>query len=218
LAIYATAQSREERRDVLVAAMRDIRLAAIVSPGEDGLHATHAPVVVHEGGGALWLEFHVARPNPHWKLAPSTALAIFQGPSAYVHPGWYPSKAEHGRVVPTWTYVVVHAHGRLTAFDDRDELLAHVSELTRQKEAGREDAWQVTDAPESYIDAMSRGIVGMRLAVDRLEGSWKLNQHKSDADRAGVLAGLAGEADNDARLISTLMEQAEKNRSTAGNR
>lgn len=216
--MYAPAQSQEKRRGVLVAAMRDIGLAAVVSPSEEGLHATHAPVLVREHGDDLLLEFHVARPNPHWKLAPGNAIAIFQGPSAYIHPGWYAGKQEHGKVVPTWAYVVVHAHGRLSTFDDRDELVRHVSELTREKEAGREHPWEVADAPVQYIDAMTRGIIGLRLAVERLEGSWKLNQHKSDHDRAGVMAGLSAEAHDDARAISSLMEQAEKNRPPAGNR
>ena len=102
--MYAPHQFREERRNVLVAAMRDIQLAAIVTPGADGLCATHAPVVVREQDDALVLEFHVARQNPHWKLVGAKSLMIFQGPQAYIHPGWYESKAEHGRAVPTWPW------------------------------------------------------------------------------------------------------------------
>jgi transcriptional regulator len=109
--MYVPQQFREERRDVLVTAMRDIQLAAIVTQDADGPCATHAPVVLREEGEELLLEFHVARQNPHWQLAGQKTLAIFQGPQAYIHPGWYRSKAEHGRVVPTWTYVMVHAHG-----------------------------------------------------------------------------------------------------------
>ena len=213
--MYVPPQFREERRDVLVAAMRDIQLAAIVTQDADGPCATHAPVVVREEGDDLLLEFHVARQNPHWQLAGQKSLAIFQGPQAYIHPGWYRSKAEHGRVVPTWTYVMVHAHGTLAAMEGETELLSHLSQLTDRNETGREQPWAVSDAPEKYIHGMTRAIVGLRMKVERLEGSWKLNQHKSDGDRAGVQSGLAAEADTNARAISALMRGLESGRMPA---
>ena len=213
--MYVPQQFREERRDVLVAAMRDIQLAAIVTQDADGPCATHAPVVVREEGDDLLLEFHVARQNPHWQLAGQKSLAIFQGPQAYIHPGWYRSKAEHGRVVPTWTYVMVHAHGTLAAMEGETELLSHLSQLTDRNETGREQPWAVSDAPEKYIHGMTRAIVGLRMKVERLEGSWKLNQHKSDGDRAGVQSGLAAEADTNARAISALMRGLESGRMPA---
>ena len=213
--MYVPQQFREERRDVLVAAMRDIQLAAIVTQDADGPCATHAPVVVREEGDELLLEFHVARQNPHWQLAGQKTLAIFQGPQAYIHPGWYRSKAEHGRVVPTWTYVMVHAHGTLAAMEGETELLSHLSQLTDRNETGREQPWAVSDAPEKYIHGMTRAIVGLRMKVERLEGSWKLNQHKSDGDRAGVQSGLAAEADTNARAISALMRGLESGRMPA---
>ena len=213
--MYVPQQFREERRDVLVAAMRDIQLAAIVTQDADGPCATHAPVVVREEGDDLLLEFHVARQNPHWQLAGQKSLAIFQGPQAYIHPGWYRSKAEHGRVVPTWTYVMVHAHGTLAAMNGEAELLSHLAQLTDRNETGREQPWAVSDAPEKYIHGMTRAIVGLRMKVERLEGSWKLNQHKSDGDRAGVQSGLAAEADTNARAISALMRGLESGRMPA---
>ena len=213
--MYAPAQFREERRDVLVAAMRDIQLAAIVTQGADGPCATHAPVVLREQGEDLFLEFHVARQNPHWQLAGERSLVIFQGPQAYIHPGWYQSKAEHGRVVPTWTYVMVHAHGTLAAMDSEAELLAHLTQLTDRNEAGRDEPWAVSDAPEKYIQGMTRAIVGLRMKVDRLEGSWKLNQHKSDGDRAGVQSGLSNQTDPEAQAISALMRGLESGRAPA---
>jgi transcriptional regulator len=212
--MYAPQQFREERRDVLVAAMRDIQLAAIVTPDVDGLCASHAPVVVREEGDALLLEFHVARPNPHWKLAGARSLMIFQGPQAYIHPGWYESKAEHGRVVPTWTYVMVHAHGPIEAMETEAELLAHLAQLTNQNEVEREKPWSVSDAPERYINAMTRAIVGLRMRVELLEGSWKLNQHKSEGDRLGVQFGLSGEADPNSRSVSALMRELEDTRAS----
>lgn len=216
--MYIPQQFREERRDVLVAAMRDIQFAAIVTPGPDGLCATHAPVVVREEGDRLLLEFHVARGNPHWQLAGAQSMVIFQGPQAYIHPGWYASKAEHGRVVPTWTYVMVHAHGRLEAIETPAELLAHLVALTDRNEAGRTMPWAVSDAPEKYIDGMTRAIVGLRLTVERLEGSWKLNQHKSDGDRRGVQSGLATETAENSQSISTLMRDLEQARAPAADK
>ncbi len=216
--MYIPQQFREERRDVLVTAMRDIQFAAIVTPGPDGLCATHAPVVVREEGDRLLLEFHVARGNPHWQLAGAQSMVIFQGPQAYIHPGWYASKAEHGRVVPTWTYVMVHAHGRLETIETPAELLAHLVALTDRNEAGRTVPWAVSDAPEKYIDGMTRAIVGLRVTVERLEGSWKLNQHKSDGDRRGVQSGLATEADENSQSISTLMRDLEQARAAAADK
>ena len=207
--MYAPHQFREERRDVLVAAMRDIQLAAVVTSGSDGLVATHVPVVVREQADDLVLEFHVARQNPHWQLAGANSLMIFQGPQAYIHPGWYESKAEHGRVVPTWTYVMVHAHGLVEAMQTEDELLSHLNQLTDQNEARREKPWSVQDAPEKYIHGMTRAIVGLRMTVQKLEGSWKLNQHKNEADRTGVISGLSVESDPQANSISALMRGLE---------
>lgn len=214
--MYAPAQFREERRDVLVAAMRDIQLAAIVSAADGDFVATHVPVVVREDGARLLLETHVSRQNDHWKRAGTRALAIFQGPQAYVHPGWYESKRQHGKVVPTWTYVMIHARGMLECFDGEAELIEHVSRLTNRNEALREQPWAVSDAPERYIQTMIRGIVGLRLLVETLDGSWKLNQHKSDEDRAGVMDGLGQEADETARKVSELMRARETERAPAG--
>ncbi|MCC0044332.1 MAG: FMN-binding negative transcriptional regulator [Brucellaceae bacterium] len=207
--MYMPSSAREERRDVLIAAMRDIQFAALVSSGPEGLHATHLPILLREEGDDLLIEAHVAKGNPHWKLAGAPTLAIFQGPQAYIHPGWYESKKEHGRVVPTWTYIAVHAHGSIEAFDAQEELLDHVGRLTSQNEEKRAEPWAVTDAPEKYLDAMTRAIVGIRMRVERIEGSWKLNQHKSDADRAGVVSGLAAEERAGAQAISAQMQALE---------
>lgn len=190
---------------VLASAIRDIQFAALVTPTPDGIQATHVPMVVHPGKTAAEtvLETHVARPNPHWRAATDApSLAIFQGPQAYVSPSWYPSKAEHGKVVPTWTYVTVHAHGRLEAIHDEAWLARHLDELTRQNEAGRDEPWEVTDAPPEFIGALSRGIVGLRLTLTRLEGAWKLNQHKTVADREGTARGLAQSGEMGARLAA----------------
>ncbi len=213
--MYVPRQFREERRDVLVDAMREIQLATLVSAHPGGIEATHLPtLLVEEADGRLAIECHVARGNPHWKAAAdaTATIAIFQGPHAYVHPGWYAGKAEHGKVVPTWNYVAIHAHGRLETFDDAEEIGRHVARLTERNEALRDDPWSVADAPPDYIASMKKAIVGMRLGVERLEGSWKLIQHKPEADRLGAIAGLSGEADGNASAVAALMRQAEAER------
>jgi transcriptional regulator len=132
---------------------------------------------------------------------------IFQGPEAYIRPGWYPSKAEHGKVVPTWNYAVVHAYGRLEAVQDPAWLLAHVSELTRQQEAPHDAPWATTDAPESYLAVRARGIVGLKLVISRLEGKTKMSQNREDRDRAGVVQGLAERAQAEDAEIAALVEK-----------
>ncbi len=212
--MYVPRQFREERHDVLVAAMRDIQFATLVTAGPGGLEVTHLPTVLVEDGDEIALECHVARGNPHWRAAgdAEASIAIFQGPQAYVHPGWYASKKESGKAVPTWNYVAVHAHGTLGVFDDPEEIGRHVAQLTARNETGRADPWAVTDAPEDYIAGMKKAIVGMRLAVKRLEGSWKLIQHKPEADRIGAIAGLSAETAEDSRAVAELMRIAEAER------
>src|SRR5262249_22309736 len=139
---------------------------------------------------------HVARANPLWRDADNgSVLAVFQGAQAYVSPSWYPSKAATGQVVPTWNYTVAQAHGKLRAIDDAEWLRALVGSLTQQHEGNRAAPWHVSDAPDDYIDKMLRAIVGIEIAVHRLEGKWKHSQNRSTADRQGVAEGLSGEAE-----------------------
>ena len=190
------------------ALMRARPLAALVSTGPLGLYGTHLPTVLKDDGPFGTIECHLARANPHWKdlAAGGEALMIFQGPESYVTPNWYPSKALHGKTVPTWNYAVVHAYGRPAVMEDPDWKRRHVSELTAQQERGEAQPWAVTDAPESYVQAMLRGIVGFRFAIERLEGKWKMSQNREIPDRAGVVQGLRqrgeGEDAEVAKLVS----------------
>jgi transcriptional regulator len=174
------------------ALMRARPFAVLVTAGASGLYASHFPTVVKDVAPFGVVEFHLARANPHWKeLAEGNeALMIFQGPEGYITPGWYPSKAQHGKVVPTWNFAVVHAYGRPEAMQDAAWLRQHVTELTAQQERDQPKPWAPSDAPEKFIDAMVRGIVGFRFAVTRLEGKWKMNQNRDMTDRAGVVQGL----------------------------
>jgi transcriptional regulator len=184
--------SIEDRQDVIVNAIRDIQLATLVTPYSGGINVSHIPAVVHEDGSGIILEMHVARANPHWKMIEDAAqsVAIFQGPHAYVSPSYYPSKKEHGKAVPTWNYIAVHAHGIIETFQDAEELLIHLEELTGNNEKDRTVPWHIDDAPEKYMEQMKRGIVGLRLKVEHFEGAWKIDQHKSTADRTGLAKGL----------------------------
>lgn len=180
--------------DLLRAAMAEISFGALVTPHAAGMEITHVPWLVHVEEGRTFLESHVARANPHWQLAgQGGSVVIFQGPNAYISPSHYPSKQVHGKVVPTWAYITVHAHGTLTAIRDGDWLHRHVTDLSNRHEAGRAEPWTVSDAPVAYIAAMKRGIVGLRMEVTRMEGAWKVNQDKSEQDRAGTYHGLMGE-------------------------
>ena len=133
---------------------------------------------------------------------------IFQGAEGYVTPNWYPSKAVHGKVVPTWNYAVVHAYGRPEVMKDKDWLLRHVTELTTQQERNEAKPWVLSDAPDAYIEAMLRGIVGFRFAITRLEGKWKMSQNREVQDRVGVVKGLSTRAAGDdlemAEIVSRL--------------
>ena len=195
--MYCPSAFRQDDLATLHQQIQASGLALLSSAGEQGLQASHLPLLLepHEGEcGTLY--GHFARANPHWRdLATGTeALVVFSGADGYVHPGWYPAKAEHGKVVPTWNYIAVHAWGQAEVFDDPERLLRLVSRLSDRHEQGRARPWAVSDAPRAYIDAMLRAIVGFALPIRRIEGKWKLSQNRSAGDQAGVRAGLAESA------------------------
>lgn len=193
--MYVPAHFAETRRETLHALMREHPLAALVTTGPDGLAADHVPVELDPDAGPMGtLRGHFARANPAWRNQPpdTEVLAIFQGPQAYVSPSWYPSKAEHGRVVPTWNYAVVHAWGPLRTIEDPVWLRALVTRLTDRHEAGRAEPWAVDDAPEEYVEALLRAIVGFEIPIARLQGKWKMSQNRPSADRDAVARALPG--------------------------
>ena len=174
------------------------RLAQLVTFGEQGLQASHLPLLLSPDEGPNGTLYgHLARANPQWKDLQDgrEALLIFAGADAYVSPAFYPAKAEHGKVVPTWNYIAVHAYGKAEVFSEAERLLAVVSALTDRHEAGRAQPWKVSDAPSNYIDGMLKAIVGFALPIERLIGKRKLSQNRSPADIAGVREGLAASAD-----------------------
>jgi transcriptional regulator len=211
--MYQPDHFRVEDLPQLHALMRQHPFSTLVSAGPLGLYASHLPTVlkVEEGQGDV-IECHLARANPHCKElgASSEALMIFQGPEAYITPNWYPSKAQHGKVVPTWNYAVVHAYGRPEVMDDATWLRRHVGELTLQQESCQPAPWAVSDAPERYIDVMLRGIVGFRFVITRLEGKWKMSQNREMQDREGVVQGLGARNDGDDLEVAGLVDRALK--------
>jgi transcriptional regulator len=209
--MYTPVQFKVDEAAEAHALMRAHPFAILVTHGADGLVATHLPTVLKVDAASPLgrIECHLARPNPAWKtFAPDTdALMIFQGAEAYIRPGWYPSKAEHGKAVPTWNYAVVHAYGRLEVIEDKDWLLAHVGELSNQQEATYAQRWSTSDAPADYLDRQARGIVGLRLAVSRLEGKIKMSQNRDVGDREGVVRGLAERGQGNDAATAALVQK-----------
>lgn len=205
--MYVPPAFREDRIDVLHAAIREAGLATLVSLGADGLVASHVPMLLDAAAGPNGTLYgHLAKANPHARagVAGVDALAIFQGPDAYITPSWYETKRPTGKVVPTWNYIAIHAMGPLELFDDADRLLHLVTRLTLRHEGGRDRPWAVDDAPADFIQAQLKGITGFALPIARIEGKWKMSQNRPAADRTGVVDGLRGEGQEDvAALVPT---------------
>ncbi len=188
--MYLPSHFEQHDAAALQALMRDHPLATLITQQAGGVTADAIPLEYVAASHTL--RGHVARANPLWReAAGQPVLAVFNGPQAYITPSWYPSKAATHKVVPTWNYTLVHAHGVLRVVDDAPWVHALVSGLTAQHEAARATSWAVADAPDDYVQQMLRAIVGIEIPVDRLIGKWKISQNRSDADRLGVAAGLA---------------------------
>ena len=205
--MYRPAAFRQDDLTALHAQIDSTGLALLTSNGPAGLQASHLPLLLAAEDGELGTLYgHFARANPHWQdIAGQEALAVFAGPDAYVHPGWYPGKAERGQVVPTWNYIAVHAWGQVETFDDPARLRELLTRLTARHEAGRPRPWALDDAPAEYLERMLRAIVGFALPIRRLEGQWKLSQNRQPADHAGVREGLAASANPRDRELAARM-------------
>jgi transcriptional regulator len=204
--MYTPPAFREEDPATIRQIVREARLATVVTATSEGLVATPLPLFLVEEGEFGVLYGHVAKANPQWKLPPiGEALAMFSGPDTYVTPSWYASKREHGKVVPTWNYVAVHAYGPVEFFEDAERIHDIVTRLTNLHEAPRAEPWAVGDAPAEFIKAQLRGIVGLRLPITRLEGKRKLSQNRPEADREGVAAGLAASGRQSDRIVSEMI-------------
>jgi transcriptional regulator len=190
--MYIPRANQEDRIPVLHKLIEDQPFASLITMGSSGLFASHIPMVLEQHGALGQLRGHISRANSQWRdYTPSIeALAIFSGSQHYITPNWYPEKQATGKVVPTWNYVVVHAYGYLKIIEDGEWLLAHLANLTNIHEAESPVPWKIGDAPQDYIASLAKGIVGLEITIERLEGKWKVSQNRSEQDRNGVAKGL----------------------------
>ena len=213
--MYVPSHFAETRTEVLHDLIRAHPFGVLVLLAPQGLEANHLPFEIDPAPAPLGtLRGHLARANAAWRdFSPQTeALAIFQGAHAYISPAWYATKKEHGKVVPTWNYAVVHARGPLRVIDDRAWLRRFVEQLTNRHEAQRSDPWKVSDAPADFIDTMTNAIVGIEIPITRLTGKWKVSQNRPAADRVGVAEGLLQEQTADAAAMAALVRPPEGGR------
>jgi transcriptional regulator len=193
--MYIPEHFKQENPEELRALMAEYPLAALISSGPEGITANHIPLLFDPNPAPLGtLRGHLARGNPQWKHFPADILAIFQGPQAYISPNWYPTKLEHGRVVPTWNYAAVHVWGEVSIHPEPDWLRAFLDKLTATNEASQLKPWMPSDAPGAYIDGLLKGIVGIEIAVTRIEGKWKTSQNQPEANRKGAADGLEAQS------------------------
>lgn len=192
--LYNPPAFRETDLDALQAQIAASGLATLISVGPDGPIVSNLPIIYDISSAPYGvIAGHLARGNPQWKNSDLSkpALALFMGADAYVSPGFYASKREHGKVVPTWNYSMIVASGRLEIFEDAETLREQVETLTNRFEAGFEKPWQVSDAPDDFIAQQIRGIVGVRLHIEKIEGKSKLSQNRPAPDQEGVVSGLS---------------------------
>ena len=215
--MYQPAHRKFEVEDpaALLAELCAVVPATLLTHGPDGFRASIIPMLFDPGDGPNGtLRGHLARGNPQWREIEASiasggdgageALAIFDGPDAYISPAWYQEKRLTGKVVPTWNYVTVHAHGSLTLHPEPDWLIPHVRRLVERHESGRPDPWSIDDTPEGYVETQVRAIVGLELRITRLEAKSKLSQNRSDADIAGAIEGLDGGTPGERAVAETM--------------
>jgi len=208
--MYLPSHFAEARVDVLHDLIRAYPFGTLVVLASNGLDANHIPFEIDpEPAPFGTLRGHLARANPLWKdfSAQVDALAIFQGPHTYISPSWYPTKKEHGKVVPTWNYAVVHAMGPLRVIDEQAWVRRFVEQLTQRHEAHRSDPWKVTDAPTDFVDTMTSAIVGIEIPIAQLTGKWKVSQNRPAKDRAAVVEALLQDRSDASNAMAQLVRQ-----------
>jgi transcriptional regulator len=209
--MYTPDVFKETRTEILHELVREFPLATLVIPNSGDVVINHLPMVLRPDAGTHGtLVGHVPKANSVWELfnGETLAAAVFQGANAYITPSWYPSKHEHGRVVPTWNFVVVHVRGTPRAIDDSRWILAHLRELTDTLESGQALPWKVSDAPQDFTDRMVSQLVGIEMPIDAIEGKWKASQNRPHADQIGVVAGLKSRGDGESIAMAELVAQS----------
>ena len=208
--MYQPPHFREDRLEVQHALIRAQSLGTLVTAGPGGLQANHIPFLVDADGAPHGeLRAHLARANPQLLelAAVEECLVVFQGPQLYISPSLYPTKHEHGKAVPTWNYITVHAWGRPQVIEDAAWLRRQLDDLTLLKEGTRPAPWKVDDAPAPYIMSQMKGIVGVEIPIERIEGKWKVSQNRPQADRAGVIAGLRDGGESGETMATLVAER-----------
>lgn len=210
--MYIPEQFEERELAVLHGLIDAHPLGTWVTAAAGPLEVNHIPFVLDPHRGEFGtLVGHVARANKVWTSASATeSVVVFQGPESYITPSWYPTKHEHGKAVPTWNYVVVHAHGVPRVIEDREWLRQHVADLTQRHEAGREAPWHVSDAPSEFIDALLGAIVGLEIPIARLVGKWKVSQNRTLRDQLGVVSGLSETPDVKAQVMAQAVRDRQR--------
>jgi len=217
--MYQPAHGKFEVKDAAayLAELCAVVPATLVTHGPDGFRASILPMLFDPDDGPHgYLRGHLARGNPQWRDIEASigaggdgggeALAIFDGPDAYVSPAWYEEKRLTGKVVPTWNYATVQAHGTISTIHDPEWLIPHVARLVERHESGRSDPWALSDAPDDYVQMQARAIVGLELRIARVEAKAKLTQNRSDADIEGTIEGLSA-GDPRERDVAELMRR-----------
>lgn len=208
--MYQPPHFREDRLEVQQELIRAHPLGLLISAGPGGLIANPIPFVLDGSSQPGTLRCHVAKANGQWREleAVDECLVVFQGPQAYVTPSWYATKRETGKVVPTWNYATVHAWGRPTVTHDPAWLRRQIDDLTDLREGRLPKPWAVSDAPEPFVAAQMKGIVGIEIALSRMEGKWKMSQNRPHPDRLGVMEGLAAMGGEDEQVGHLVAERS----------
>ncbi|GAB3101561.1 FMN-binding negative transcriptional regulator [Aestuariicella hydrocarbonica] len=208
--MYVPTYFQLKERDAVFELIKSNPLGTWVCCGNDGLIANHIPFYLDPHKGPFGtLMGHVARTNSVWQeLTDTSSIVSFQGPQAYISPRWYSGKQEHGKVVPTWNYAVAHAHGVARVIDDRTWMRDMLNRLTNANEADQPTPWQVSDAPENYIEQLMRAIVGIEIPIDRLEGNLKASQNKSFQDQKNIAEGLQQQSRRTDNEMAALMQSS----------
>jgi transcriptional regulator len=211
--VYIEKRYEETRVEVLHALIRDHPLATLVTLSADGLDANHIPMVISESPAPFGtLRGHIARANPLLNdiAAGSEAMAVFHGPQTYISPSWYVTKAETGKVAPTWNYAVVHAHGPLRVVEDAAWIRTQLEALTAHNEASFPEPWAVADAPDDFVEQLIGAIIGFEMPIERLYGKWKVSQNQPPRNQASVIEALRASGHPHATDMALLVGAAAK--------
>lgn len=208
--MYVPNHFKEDGPEKLLQYIRDYSFGTLILADSDGISVEHVPFYLASStdNSGMKLQCHLARNNPSWQRieAGTDVMAVFQGPDAYISPSWYATKAETGRVVPTWNYLAVHVKGRAEVIQEAEWLQQHLYHLTEQHEAGMPEPWSLKDAPEEFIDRLINAVVGIEISIESMTGKLKASQNQSEQNRAGVKAALESQVDENSQAMAKLIE------------